>query len=55
MCSEIYIGVRVKCSLFLADFNETKIFSIEFRKILDIKFHENSLVGGELLRADRQT
>jgi len=32
--SEMYIGLRVQYPLFLSDFNETYIFSIYFRKIL---------------------
>ena len=32
--SKMYIGLRVKCLLFLSDFNETCVFSTDFRKIL---------------------
>jgi len=37
---KMYIGLlHVKCRLFLSDFNETRVLSTGFRKI--IKFHEN--------------
>jgi len=38
---EMNIGFHVKYPLFLSDFNESWIFSTEFRKNLKIKFHEN--------------
>ena len=42
-------------SLFLSDFNESWIFSTNFRMILMTKFHENPSLGAELFHADRQT
>jgi hypothetical protein len=33
--------LHVKYSLFLTDFNESSIFSTDFRKNSDIKFHKN--------------
>jgi hypothetical protein len=32
--SKMYIGLRIKCLLFLAEFTETCIFSTDFRKLL---------------------
>jgi hypothetical protein len=39
----MFIGVDVKYSLFLSDFNETWIFSIEIRKMF--RFRENPTDG----------
>ena len=41
---ETYIGLDVKYPLFLSDFNDTRIFSADFRKYSNIKFHEHSAV-----------
>jgi len=38
----MYVGLHVKYSLFLSDFNETNIFLEDFRKCSNIKFRENT-------------
>jgi len=48
------IGLHVEYPLFLSDFNETLIFSTNFRKYSYIKFHENPSRGAELFLADRR-
>jgi len=50
-----HIRVHVKYSLFLSYFNETLIFSKDFRKIPISDFMKIRPVGAELFRADRQT
>ena len=50
--SQISTGFHVKCSSFLLYFNQTYIFSTNFRKIFFIKIRP---VGAEFFRADRQT
>ena len=45
----MYIGIHVKYPLFLSDFNETWIFSIDFfKKFLNTKFHENPSSGNRV-------
>ena len=41
--SKMYIGLHVKYPLFLSDFNESRIFTTEYRKIL--KYHKNPFSG----------
>jgi len=46
-----YVGLFVKCPLFLSDFNESCIFSRKnFEKYADIKFYEKPSCS---LRTDR--
>ena len=50
------IGLHVKYRLFLSDFNDTLIFSTDFRKPHKISnFMKIRPVGAELFHADRRT
>ena len=54
----MYIGLHVKYPSFLLDFSETSIFSTDFRKNADIKFHVNPSSGSPAVprrRTDKQT
>jgi hypothetical protein len=54
----MYIGIQEKYRLFFSDFNETGIFSTDFGKYLNTKFHENPSSGNRVLpcgRRDGQT
>jgi hypothetical protein len=54
---KMYIGRRIKCLLFLADFTEKLITSIDFRKILrcTYNFINICLMGAELFHEDEHT
>ena len=52
----MYIGLHIKCPLFLSDFNETQIFSPVIRKNMQISyFMKIRPVGAELFHADGRT
>jgi len=54
----MYIGLHVKYPLLLSDFNETLIFSSDFQRTSNIKFHENPCCGNRVAlcgRTDRRT
>jgi hypothetical protein len=47
------IGLHIKYWLFLSDFNETGIFSTDFRKMFKIVFHENTSSGNRLVHCGK--
>jgi hypothetical protein len=49
----MYTRLHVKYSLFLLDLNKTRIFSTDFRKIFNIKFHENPSSGSRVVPRGR--
>jgi hypothetical protein len=49
------IGLHVKYPSFLSVFNETSMFSTDFQKNINIKFHENPFSGRQFFHANRQT
>jgi hypothetical protein len=56
MLPHVYTGLHVKYPLFLSDFNETLIFSTDFRENLQVSnFMKIRPVGTELFHEDRRT
>jgi len=55
MLSKMYVNFHVKYPLFLSDFNETWIFSTDFPKNWNIKFHENPFSETRDVHADKRT
>ena len=55
--TKMFISLKVKYLLLLSDFNETLIFSLEFRKILKYQISLKSLQRGPIYstQTDRQT
>jgi hypothetical protein len=51
----MYIVLHVKYSLYISDFNGTRIFLTDFRKILITNFKKIRPVGAEMFRTDGQT
>ena len=54
----MYVGLHVKYRLFMSDFNESLIFSTDFRKKKNAQipnFMKIRPLGAEVLRADRGT
>ena len=54
----MYIDIHVKRPLFLSNFKETRIISTHFRRMLNIKFHENPSSGNGVVpcgRTEEQT
>ena len=49
----MYIGLPVKNTLFLSDFNETWILSTIFEKNTHMKFHENPSSGSRVIPCGR--
>jgi len=52
---QMCLGLHMKHSLLLSDFNETRIFATDFRKMQKQNSMKIRPVGGELLLADRLT
>jgi hypothetical protein len=51
----MYIGLHVKCPLFLSDFNESWIFSTEFDEYSNKNFMKIRTAAAEFFYEDRRT
>ena len=51
--NKVFICLHVKDPLFLSDFNNSLTFSTDFRKILNIRFHENPSSGSRVVSCER--
>jgi hypothetical protein len=51
---KILIDLHVKYPLFLSDFIETWIFSTNFGKSLNSKFHETPSIGSQVIQCGRR-
>jgi hypothetical protein len=52
----MYIDIHVKYPIFLSDFNKTRIFSIDFRKNIQMSnLLKMNPVGSEFFHVDRRT
>ena len=51
----MYVGLHVKYTAFLSDFNQPSVFSIYFPKILISNFMNIRPVGNDLCHVNRQT
>jgi hypothetical protein len=49
----MYIGLHVKYPLFSSDFNETWIFTTDFRQIIQYYFYENPSSGRQVVLCGR--
>jgi hypothetical protein len=52
--NQTYLGLHVKCPIFLSDFTQILIFSADFDKSIISNFTNVRPVGDELIHADGQ-
>jgi len=51
----MHVGLHVTYPFFLSDFNETPLFSTDFRKLLQSNFKKIRPVGAELFHENGRT